>query len=279
MDFLESRWREPDNGLWELRGPRRHFTHSKVMAWVAADRAVKGIEQFGLDGPLDDWKLRQVIFDEVCERGYDSERQTFTQYYGSSTLDASLLLIPAVTDVQGLRQHLRTDTEISSAEYDETAARWTLTTRRGDRYTADVVVFGVGQLHRPKLPDIAGREDFTGPAFHTAQWDHAQDLTGRRVAEHDPRPQLERLHHRVPGPLRHELPAAPARRPRHRGPRRGHGGLPAVADRGSGRDGVAGRLPTLVPEPGRPRHDPWPMSTMHYRRLTRRDPRPAFHAS
>jgi len=93
-----------------------------------------------------------------------------------------LAYLQHTADLEGLRQHLRTDTEIASAEYDETAARWTLTTRRGDRHTADVVVFAVGQLHRPKLPDITGREDFTGPAFHTAQWDHTQDLTGRRVA-------------------------------------------------------------------------------------------------
>jgi cation diffusion facilitator CzcD-associated flavoprotein CzcO len=85
-------------------------------------------------------------------------------------------------DREGLRRHLRTGTEIASAEYDETAARWTLTTRAGERHTADVVVFAVGQLHRPKLPDITGHEDFAGPAFHTARWDHGQDLRGRTVA-------------------------------------------------------------------------------------------------
>ncbi|MFL6120108.1 glycoside hydrolase family 15 protein [Actinophytocola sp.] len=97
MDFLESHWRDPDNGIWEMRGPRRHFTHSKVMAWVGVDRAVKAVEHFGLDGPADRWKrLRQDIFDEVCDNGFDKRRRAFTQYYGSSTLDASLLLIPAV---------------------------------------------------------------------------------------------------------------------------------------------------------------------------------------
>ncbi|NUR88229.1 MAG: glycoside hydrolase family 15 protein [Nonomuraea sp.] len=97
MDFLESHWRDPDNGIWEMRGPRRHFTHSKVMAWVAADRAVKAVEGRDLDGPADRWKrLRQDIFDEVCERGYDRRRRTFTQCYGSPALDASLLLMPAV---------------------------------------------------------------------------------------------------------------------------------------------------------------------------------------
>jgi GH15 family glucan-1,4-alpha-glucosidase len=97
MDFLEGNWREPDEGIWEVRGERRHFTHSKVMAWAAADRAVRGVEEFGLGGPVDGWKrLRAEIFDDVCERGYDSKRNTFTQYYGSRTLDASLLMMSSV---------------------------------------------------------------------------------------------------------------------------------------------------------------------------------------
>ncbi|MFH0245353.1 glycoside hydrolase family 15 protein [Streptomyces sp. HK10] len=97
MDFLESHWRDPDNGIWEVRGPRRDFTHSKVMAWVAADRAVKAVERFGLEGPADRWRnLRREIFREVCAYGYDADRATFTQYYGSAELDASLLLIPSV---------------------------------------------------------------------------------------------------------------------------------------------------------------------------------------
>jgi GH15 family glucan-1,4-alpha-glucosidase len=97
LDFLESSWREPDEGIWEVRGPRRHFTHSKVMAWVALDRAVKAVEQVGLEGPVDRWRgLRDEIHGEVCREGYDAERETFTQYYGSSELDASLLRIPLV---------------------------------------------------------------------------------------------------------------------------------------------------------------------------------------
>ena len=97
LDFLESHWRDPDDGIWEVRGGRRHFVHSKVMAWAGVDRAVRAVEQFGLTGPLDDWrKLRGDIFDDVCARGFDARRGTFTQYYGSQELDAAVLLIPAV---------------------------------------------------------------------------------------------------------------------------------------------------------------------------------------
>ncbi len=97
MDFVEGAWQQPDNGIWEMRGPRRHFVHSKVMAWAAVDRAVKGIEQFGLSGPLERWKgLRQQIHDEVCEQGYDPHVHTFTQYYGSPSLDAALLVMATI---------------------------------------------------------------------------------------------------------------------------------------------------------------------------------------
>jgi GH15 family glucan-1,4-alpha-glucosidase len=97
LEFLEGGWRQPDNGLWEMRGPRRDFVHSKVMAWVAFDRMIAGVEHFGLDGPVDRWRrIRQEIFDEVVAKGYDAERNTFTQAYGSAELDAALLLIPQV---------------------------------------------------------------------------------------------------------------------------------------------------------------------------------------
>jgi GH15 family glucan-1,4-alpha-glucosidase len=97
VGFLEDAWRQPDEGIWEVRGPRRHFTHSKVMAWVAFDRAIKMSERFGLDGPLDRWReLRTEVHREVCERGFDTARGTFTQFYGSQELDASLLLLPLV---------------------------------------------------------------------------------------------------------------------------------------------------------------------------------------
>jgi GH15 family glucan-1,4-alpha-glucosidase len=98
LGFLESTWRQPDEGLWEVRGPRRHFVHSKVMAWVAADRAVRTLEHDpSLRGDVDRWRaMRDEVHREVCEKGYDPERNTFTQSYGSTELDAATLLIPRV---------------------------------------------------------------------------------------------------------------------------------------------------------------------------------------
>jgi GH15 family glucan-1,4-alpha-glucosidase len=97
LEHLALIWRKPDHGIWEMRGPARHFTYSKAMAWVAFDRTIKSAENFGLEGPLDDWrKLRDEICDDVCNRGYDKKLGTFVQAYGSDQLDASLLLLPCV---------------------------------------------------------------------------------------------------------------------------------------------------------------------------------------
>ena len=97
LDYLEGVWNEPDEGIWEIRGPRRHFTHSKVMTWVAIDRAVRDAEHFGLDGPVARWNaLRERIHTDVCRQGYNAERNTFVQYYGSKEPDASLLMMPLV---------------------------------------------------------------------------------------------------------------------------------------------------------------------------------------
>jgi GH15 family glucan-1,4-alpha-glucosidase len=102
LDYLEDAWREPDEGIWEVRGPRRHFTHSKVMAWVAFDRAVKAVERFGRSGPVDRWRaVRDQIHREVCQHGFDKQRVTFTQYYGSRELDASALMFPLVGFLPG----------------------------------------------------------------------------------------------------------------------------------------------------------------------------------
>jgi GH15 family glucan-1,4-alpha-glucosidase len=97
FEFLEEAWRRPDSGIWEVRGPNRHFTHSKVMAWVAFDRAVRTSEQWGRGGPVDRWRsIRDEIHADVCANGFDSELGAFVQSYGSKRLDASLLLIPLV---------------------------------------------------------------------------------------------------------------------------------------------------------------------------------------
>jgi GH15 family glucan-1,4-alpha-glucosidase len=121
LDFLESAWRRPDEGIWEVRGPKRHFTHSKVMAWVAVDRVIKAMEHFGVPGPVERWRqLRETIHAEVCQRGFDAERNTFVQYYDGNALDASLLMIPLVGflpasdarvhgTVEAIERHLMTD--------------------------------------------------------------------------------------------------------------------------------------------------------------------------
>ena len=97
MDFLESAWVRPDAGMWEVRGDLQHFTYSKVMAWVAFDRAVKTVERFGANGPVEHWRqVRDAIHREICERAWDPRLQSFTQAYGSRSLDASLLLLPLV---------------------------------------------------------------------------------------------------------------------------------------------------------------------------------------
>jgi GH15 family glucan-1,4-alpha-glucosidase len=97
LEFLEGAWHQPDEGIWEVRGPRQHFVHSKVMAWVAFDRAATTIERFGTRGDPERWRRTAAeIHREVCEKGWDAERGTFTQYYGADALDAALLLIPRV---------------------------------------------------------------------------------------------------------------------------------------------------------------------------------------
>ncbi len=102
IEYLEQAWREPDDGIWEQRGPRRHFVHSKVMAWVAFDCAIRLAENFELRAPLARWRgIRGQIHREVCTKGYDADRKTFTQYYGSRELDASVLMIPIVGFLPG----------------------------------------------------------------------------------------------------------------------------------------------------------------------------------
>ncbi|MGE3540756.1 MAG: glycoside hydrolase family 15 protein [Candidatus Tectimicrobiota bacterium] len=121
LDYLEGAWQKPDEGIWEVRGPRRHFTHSKVMAWVAVDRMVKAVERFGLQGPVARWHgLCAAIHAEVCQQGFDAEQNSFVQYYGGKALDASLLMIALVGflpvrdprvrgTVEAIERHLMTD--------------------------------------------------------------------------------------------------------------------------------------------------------------------------
>ncbi len=102
VDELAEHWDEPDNGLWEIRGPQRHFTHSRIMVWVAFDRAISAVEDHGLEGSVDRWReIRDKVRDEILQQGYDAERQTFVQHYDTSEVDASLLLIPAVGFLPG----------------------------------------------------------------------------------------------------------------------------------------------------------------------------------
>jgi GH15 family glucan-1,4-alpha-glucosidase len=102
VNELADHWDEPDNGLWEIRGPRRRFTHSRVMVWVAFDRAIRGVEEHGLEGPVERWReLRDQVRAEVLARGYDEKRQTFTQHYDTKEVDASLLVLSQVGFVAG----------------------------------------------------------------------------------------------------------------------------------------------------------------------------------
>ncbi len=117
IEHVETIWRLPDDGIWEARGPQRHYTYSKVMAWVVFDRGVRLAERFELDAPVDHWKLvRDEIHAEVCERGYDRERRTFTQYYGSKELDASVLNIPLVGFLPGTDERVSGTIDAVSSE-------------------------------------------------------------------------------------------------------------------------------------------------------------------
>ena len=133
LSWLEDGWREKDAGLWEVRGPQRHFTHSKVMAWVAFDRAVRMHDEFGRDGPVERWRaLRDEIKTEVLSLAWNDEKQAFTQAYGSDELDASLLLMPIVgflaaneprfaSTLEAIRRELTVDGLVLRYRTEETA--------------------------------------------------------------------------------------------------------------------------------------------------------------
>jgi GH15 family glucan-1,4-alpha-glucosidase len=132
LDYLESVWQEPDDGMWEARGPRRHYTQSKVMAWLAFDRAIALSKQFKLEGPVRHWEqIRAQIHDQILQRAYDPQRKTFTQYYGSTALDAGVLMVGLVglldptddrftTTIDAVRRELGHDGFISRYSTDAT---------------------------------------------------------------------------------------------------------------------------------------------------------------
>jgi GH15 family glucan-1,4-alpha-glucosidase len=117
VDFVDANWMKPDEGIWEIRGPRRHFVHSKVMAWLAMDRAVRAVEEFGLEGDVERWRAtRQAIRDEVCEKGFNPKRGAFTQFYDSTRLDAAVLMIPLVGFLPATDERMRSTVEQIQAE-------------------------------------------------------------------------------------------------------------------------------------------------------------------
>jgi GH15 family glucan-1,4-alpha-glucosidase len=134
MSVLERQWRRPDDGIWEVRGPRSHFTHSKGMAWVAFDRAVRNVTELGLDGPADRWaRQRDEIHAQICTEGFDPELNAFTQAYGSKRLDASVLLLPmsgflpgddprVIGTVEAIERSLMHDGFVARYETDPTGA-------------------------------------------------------------------------------------------------------------------------------------------------------------
>jgi GH15 family glucan-1,4-alpha-glucosidase len=136
VKFLETGWTEPDDGIWEVRGPRRHFTHSKVMAWAAVDRAIKMVEECGESGPVEEWKvLRDTIHEQVCTQGYNEKVGAFTQYYGSDALDASLLMMPLMGFLPATDDRVRST--IEAIERDLTEDGFVLRYRATDAHAVD----------------------------------------------------------------------------------------------------------------------------------------------
>ncbi|HEY7949123.1 MAG TPA: glycoside hydrolase family 15 protein [Acidimicrobiales bacterium] len=136
IGFLESKWSEPDDGIWEVRGPRRHFTHSKMMAWVAFDRAIKMVEECGEQGPVENWRrVRDTIHDQVCKEGFNAKVGAFTQYYGSDALDASLLMMPLVGFLPATDNRVRST--IEAIERDLTEDGFVLRYRATDAHEVD----------------------------------------------------------------------------------------------------------------------------------------------
>jgi GH15 family glucan-1,4-alpha-glucosidase len=225
LDFLEGAWDEPDNSLWEVRGPRQHFVHSKVMAWAGVDRAVQAVEHFGLEGDVDLWRrLRAEIHQDVCTRGFDADRGTFTQFYGSQGLDAALLLIPRVGFLD-----------------------WSDPRVVG---TVEAVQRGTGRRGRlPAALRHRGRRPRGWAARDGGRLPRLQLLARRRSGRH-------RTHRRGRAALR--PPARPAQRPRvaQRGVRRRHGPAPGQHAAGVQPRRPGQHRPPPLPHPRRTGHGP-----------------------
>ena len=139
MGFLKEKWAEPDDGIWEVRGPRRHFTHSKVMAWVAFDRAIKMVDDCGESGPVDEWRaVAAEIHEQVCAQGFNAKVGAFTQYYGSDALDASLLMMPLMGFLPATDDRVRST--IEAIERDLTEDGFVLRYRATDAHAVDGLV-------------------------------------------------------------------------------------------------------------------------------------------
>jgi GH15 family glucan-1,4-alpha-glucosidase len=139
MGFLKDKWAEPDDGIWEVRGPRRHFTHSKVMAWVAFDRAIKMVDDCGETGPVEEWRaVAAEIHDQVCDQGFNTKVGAFTQYYGSDALDASLLMMPLMGFLPATDDRVRST--IEAIERDLTEDGFVLRYRATDAHAVDGLV-------------------------------------------------------------------------------------------------------------------------------------------
>jgi GH15 family glucan-1,4-alpha-glucosidase len=187
LEVLERRWREPDEGIWEVRGPRRQFTHSKVLCWVAFDRAIAIVEQAGYEGPVERWReIRDEIHAEVCAKGYDEKLGAFTQCFGRSELDASVLMIPLVGFLAGDDPRVKSTVDVIAREL----------TRDGLvlRYVPDdPKVDGIGEPEGVFLPcsfwmvealDLVGRTDEARELFERLLT-LANDL-GLFAEEYDP---------------------------------------------------------------------------------------------
>jgi GH15 family glucan-1,4-alpha-glucosidase len=136
MGFVKGMWSEPDDGIWEVRGPRRHFTHSKMMAWVAVDRAIKMVDECGESGPVEEWReLAATIHEQVCTEGFNTKVGAFTQYYGSDALDASLLMMPLVGFLPATDDRVRSTIEV--IERDLTEDGFVLRYRATDAHAVD----------------------------------------------------------------------------------------------------------------------------------------------